>query len=75
MNKATIIFYLTLIAITLTGLVYSIITKNSLGIALMAFWSAFHSFTLIFGLILGRRRKKRLNQEAQNWLEQFKKEN
>ena len=75
MNKASAIFYSTIIAVTLIGLVYSILTKNALGVALMTFWSAFHSFALVFTLIECHRRKKRLDQEAQNRLEQFKKEN
>ena len=75
MSKFPIIFYSTLIVVTVTALVYSIITDNSLGIALMSSWCVLHVLCLMFSILDSRQKKKRIEQEAQNWLEQFKKEN
>ena len=74
MSKAPIIFYSSLIVITVIGLTYSIISNNTLGIALMSFWCCLHILCLVFSIIDLRQRKKRLIKEAKKWFEQLGKE-
>ena len=74
MSKFPIIFYSTLIAITVFALIYSIITGNALGIALLSCWCGLLVLYLMLSIIDLHQKKKSFNQETQKWLEFFKKE-